>query len=1804
MKKNGIVALIKVIFVLTGIAIVVGSWAVEATGMLGLSNRDSLLDLEIPEACVSGNFSTATNFAVGDDPYAAAVGDFNLDGKPDIVTANGNSSDVSVLLGNGDGTFGTATTFAILSSPVDVAVGDVNHDTKPDIVAAAFNSNSLAVLLGNGFGGFGPPSNYPVGSRPESVVIDDFNFDGKLDLLTANALSNNVTLLLNNGFGQFGAPVGFAVGANPNDVAVGDFNFDGLRDIAVTNANSNSISVLLGNGAASFGPATNYALPPTGNTPISIAIGDFNLDGLFDLATANFQFSQVSVLLGNGPGTFSAATNFTSGNNPASVVIGDFDLDSKPDLVVANYSANNISRLIGNGLGSLGAPTTFAVGTNPRSVTAADFNLDLKPDLAVANLNSNHVSILLNTCVAVTPTPTNTPTATPTSSPTNTPTSTPTATPTPSPTCVPAVSGKVLWHRAEGNGLDSSGSSNNGSLVNGATFAAGKVGQAYSFNGSNYVQVPDSSSLDVTTEFTMDAWIYPTALHNGVPQGGVISKIGGGGGNNGYQMGITSNNTEVYCQFNAAGEPWPQNQLITPIPFGIPMNQWSHIACTYDNAILKIYYNGIFAASGFIGPKTVVNSSSGLRVSSDDNNNVYFTGRIDESEVYNRALTQSEVQSIFNAGSAGQCSSSCTPGNSTFTDDFSAGLTPQFWSVIQTTPGLFSVNASQGDVRLAKTAMNSPGGIQNVVVRLDLGAFGGQIAGDFSTQIDFRDAVIGPAIDQIELHTMFADNSVLFDVYDNSCGGLNVHVWNGGVQGCTATAATGGTFKITRTGATLTGYFNNNPIFSQSNASPLTRLEFVLQLQPGSNDATSVTFDNFSLTGGTCGGCPIVSPDNKVSWWKGESNPNDTAGANNGTLVGGTTYVAGKVGQAFNLNGTNAGVTIPHNTNLNVNPGGFSTEFWMRSNSAPSGQVLVVDKSHGWTDSTGWAFQSNPAGNRISWFIGAGGGGSTNFIGVESTVDPFDGVFHHIAGTWDGSNIRLYVDGVLQGTTPFTSPANNTRPVNFGYSWGGGSPLRWFNGIVDEVAIYSRALAESEIRGAAGLCGGATPTPTATPTVTPTATPGVCASQWTPGQWYPFNGHNYSVQQIAGTASWIAARSQARSLTAPGGARADLAVITSTAENSFIFNGINCPTYWALDGANNNEGPNIGGYQYDKLAEPGGNWAWVTGEPFSYTSWTPGEPNNFGGTEDNATFFAQGNNRAATWNDIGNGGPSVIQYYVAESVDPQVCVTPPAQMVSWWRAEDNALDTINGNHGTLQNGVGFANGFVGRAFSFDGVDDQITISHASNQNTGNQITIDAWIRLDSSGHGRTILQKRSAANIGGYVFETVHSPFGPDNALQFVIMIGGVYRTATSTANVITNGVWHHVAATYDGSSIRIFVDGVPVADQPQTGTIDAVTDPMVIGRNVSNPAFAFHGLIDELELFNRALSPQEIASIVIAGPSGKCLPTTPTPTNTPTATPTNTPTATPTGSPTVTPTNTPTATPTSTPTATPTNTPTSTPTATPTNSPTATPTVTPTVSPTATPTSTPTGTPTATPTPGFEGDIAPRPLGDGIVLTGDVVQMRRFATGLDTPNPLTNELQRADVAPRATSGDGVINSGDVTQARRYATGLDPLTGAGGPNAMPSSIMTSFIDDVYAYFFGREVRIGTSIVDSPSTITVPVEITPFGNESAVSFTLEYDASTLANPTVALAEAAPDGSVLTVNANEAGRLGMLIDSTNNFVASAVPRRFIMVTFEVTGDGSTGLSLTGSLAAMGVSDAEGNMLSTTYVDGTVLVKAYEK
>ncbi len=188
------------------------------------------------------------------------------------------------------------------------------------------------------------------------------------------------------------APTNFVAGSIPRSVAIADLNGDMNLDLAVANVNSGNVSILLGNGAGGFNAPTNF---PVGPSPRSVAIADLDGDMNPDLAVANDGSDDVSILLGDGFGGFSPPTNFGVGDTPRSVAIGHLDNDMDLDLAVANVNSDNVSILLGDGAGGFSGPTNFGAGDFPFSVAIGDLNDDMKPDLAVANVNSDNVSILL-----------------------------------------------------------------------------------------------------------------------------------------------------------------------------------------------------------------------------------------------------------------------------------------------------------------------------------------------------------------------------------------------------------------------------------------------------------------------------------------------------------------------------------------------------------------------------------------------------------------------------------------------------------------------------------------------------------------------------------------------------------------------------------------------------------------------------------------------------------------------------------------------------------------------------------------------------------------------------------------------------------------------------------------------------------------------------------------------------------------------------------------------------------------------------------------------------------------------------------------------------------------------------------------------------------------------------------------------------------------------------------------------------------------------------------------------------------------
>ena len=365
-----------------------------------------------------GHLGTPTVLPTGIGPSRLVAADFNGDHKVDLAVTNLGSNTVSIFLGRGNGTFTHMGNLAVGMGPVGIAVGDFNHDGKADLAVAnsgiAFDNNkgaeanTLAILLGNGNGSFRVPTFIPVAQTPLVVVVSDFNKDGKQDLAVSNFTGGFVSELLGNGNGTFQAPHQFKVGSSADGLTVADFNGDGIPDIAVTNGNgvntaTNKVAILFGNGVGGF---KTPVVVGAGRDPVAVLAGDFNHDGKADYMTANFDADTVSVVLGNGDGTFLDIRPAipTPSSSPNQVIVADFNNDGITDLAVVNGDgnapSNSVSILLGKQGGGCETAKVFAVAANPTGLAAGDFNHDGHLDLAVASAGespteSGSLSILL-----------------------------------------------------------------------------------------------------------------------------------------------------------------------------------------------------------------------------------------------------------------------------------------------------------------------------------------------------------------------------------------------------------------------------------------------------------------------------------------------------------------------------------------------------------------------------------------------------------------------------------------------------------------------------------------------------------------------------------------------------------------------------------------------------------------------------------------------------------------------------------------------------------------------------------------------------------------------------------------------------------------------------------------------------------------------------------------------------------------------------------------------------------------------------------------------------------------------------------------------------------------------------------------------------------------------------------------------------------------------------------------------------------------------------------------------------------------
>jgi hypothetical protein len=327
----------------------------------------------------NGAFHTGPTLTVNGTPSAVVVGDFNGDGKKDIAVGT-QAGTIDVFLGSGNGTFGAAHVITLGSSYSigAMAVGDFNHDGRADlaVTSALLNSQQSAVvtvLLNTGGGTFRMSANVTVGVIPSGLAVADYNGDNNLDLATTTFLadgSRNVKVLLGKGNGTFAAPITTTPGGSASYVAAGDFNGDSKQDLVLVDYFHHTVRVLPGNGNGSFGTPLMFLL----NNPVGLmgapVVGDFFGDHKLSVALTS-GLASVSVLRGNGDGTFQSAVNYLAGfhgSQPSTLAVGDFNGDGKPDLAATDYVGGDVSVLINT---SPAAITTTPIATTTSLIADA-----------------------------------------------------------------------------------------------------------------------------------------------------------------------------------------------------------------------------------------------------------------------------------------------------------------------------------------------------------------------------------------------------------------------------------------------------------------------------------------------------------------------------------------------------------------------------------------------------------------------------------------------------------------------------------------------------------------------------------------------------------------------------------------------------------------------------------------------------------------------------------------------------------------------------------------------------------------------------------------------------------------------------------------------------------------------------------------------------------------------------------------------------------------------------------------------------------------------------------------------------------------------------------------------------------------------------------------------------------------------------------------------------------------------------------------------------------------------------------------
>lgn len=415
-----------------------GSAFVQVSDNIAALNRNTAYHFRIVASNANGTsygsdqsfvvpFLGAPNeFLVENDgsPNDVVVADFDGDLKQDLAVVNTRTGHVSILFGTENWADPKASDFGFKktipqyvtgSAPEHIAAGKFHstvdpNDSEIDLIVSNSTSGTVTLLLNNGSGVFTATS-IDLWTDPANagktfaadLVVGDFNNDTNLDVAVTSVMNGvgEVVIFLGDGAGGFTSKTLFPAGISPSGIVAGDFDGDGNLDLVVANRLVNTVSLLLGDGNGSFGVPIPFSVGSDAfHGPVALAAGNFNADSYLDLAVTNRDSGTISLFMNNGNGGFIAPTRFAVELEPQSIETADFN-GSDFDLIVPNFrTANNdesVTIYLGAGDGTFGPSLEVSLGSgkNPVAAATGDFNQDNRLDLVVVNKSANTVSVLL-----------------------------------------------------------------------------------------------------------------------------------------------------------------------------------------------------------------------------------------------------------------------------------------------------------------------------------------------------------------------------------------------------------------------------------------------------------------------------------------------------------------------------------------------------------------------------------------------------------------------------------------------------------------------------------------------------------------------------------------------------------------------------------------------------------------------------------------------------------------------------------------------------------------------------------------------------------------------------------------------------------------------------------------------------------------------------------------------------------------------------------------------------------------------------------------------------------------------------------------------------------------------------------------------------------------------------------------------------------------------------------------------------------------------------------------------------------------